>query len=871
MGSQEILDSSEVMDVGVGRCNGGLLQHLSNKVEENDNLDVDILNDLDVYSEAIINDRLTVSRVVNDSIIMGIVSAVQQEASDEIANRDLELARLKETFPPRRLRIDDSEGSGDSAMFEELKADLYPSTSDASAEFDNSQECLEKLALDAKEQFKKLKIEIDKVKGSCSMRRISSASESLGLSGILSEKVPDKWDNVDKSLHDLKIAVNSICKRAIDTADQSKSVLFQWQQERDFQQEIEGMVMKNCVCGLQEEFELRLWNKSAESFSYNAANLPEGKIKEISTLRQELDAISRLLTVPENGQLVSHGSLEHRKVSCNHISSTNSLWEANGKQAESIIPTPENFDHSQLKHLSRDDLANYYKTEVIKMRRQHESKVQEMTEELFSLKREYLRERSSSSPLKKDKEFEELRRRISGVTSLLDGLIMENDKLPPHGDVGESLECLKHRLESLSLENRQLRGSLADKKKETKFLSSQVSAAAKRLSEASLMEANLRRFINNLRWAAEDARFEASLSDDLYKFLIKEMIGQNESSFEQLELEIDIRKGIYDMICNEAAENYHSISKCQAEDSDLEAIIVQGLSEIIYRGAFQEAEMELYELNHKYVNESEVRAALEMKALEIEERLRLNVAEKEILQKQIVALETSNEEKEKLLQEMVDALKTESQRYAVVLDEVEMLKAHASEQQLLLSQSRSEAEVIRGHLGEAFEKIKMYNKESCELRQSLELLGKEKQHALSEFEAKERELANQMGLAVVLIHGLSASVSAFQCRTEEIISKNRFRLENMSSQISALRRKAKRLEQMGFLYKEALKRKRSDLGKAEAEVDLLGDEVDTLLGLLEKIYIALDHYSPILKHYPGIIEILKLVRRELSGEHTKHA
>ena len=38
----------------------------------------------------------------------------------------------------------------------------------------------------------------------------------------------------------------------------------------------------------------------------------------------------------------------------------------------------------------------------------------------------------------------------------------------------------------------------------------------------------------------------------------------------------------------------------------------------------------------------------------------------------------------------------------------------------------------------------------------------------------------------------------------------------------------------------------------EFQVDLLGDEVDTLLSLLEKIYIALDHYSHILRHYPGV-------------------
>lgn len=36
------------------------------------------------------------------------------------------------------------------------------------------------------------------------------------------------------------------------------------------------------------------------------------------------------------------------------------------------------------------------------------------------------------------------------------------------------------------------------------------------------------------------------------------------------------------------------------------------------------------------------------------------------------------------------------------------------------------------------------------------------------------------------------------------------------------------------------------------QVDLLGDKVDYLSDLLEKIYIALDHYSPILKHYPGV-------------------
>jgi hypothetical protein len=36
------------------------------------------------------------------------------------------------------------------------------------------------------------------------------------------------------------------------------------------------------------------------------------------------------------------------------------------------------------------------------------------------------------------------------------------------------------------------------------------------------------------------------------------------------------------------------------------------------------------------------------------------------------------------------------------------------------------------------------------------------------------------------------------------------------------------------------------------QVDLLGDEVEALTDLLAKIYIALDHYSPVFQHYTGV-------------------
>ncbi|TVU16646.1 hypothetical protein EJB05_40221, partial [Eragrostis curvula] len=55
----------------------------------------------------------------------------------------------------------------------------------------------------------------------------------------------------------------------------------------------------------------------------------------------------------------------------------------------------------------------------------------------------------------------------------------------------------------------------------------------------------------------------------------------------------------------------------------------------------------------------------------------------------------------------------------------------------------------------------------------------------------------------------------------------------------------------------------ADYQKAEAEVDVLGDEVEFLVRLLRMTYRALDHYSPVLQHYRGLKEMLCLLGEEL--------
>ncbi|XP_062227425.1 uncharacterized protein LOC133925552 [Phragmites australis] len=93
------------------------------------------------------------------------------------------------------------------------------------------------------------------------------------------------------------------------------------------------------------------------------------------------------------------------------------------------------------------------------------------------------------------------------------------------------------------------------------------------------------------------------------------------------------------------------------------------------------------------------------------------------------------------------------------------------------------------------------------------------------------------------------------------------RLGDLDKQLANLDEQVSSLKRSELVYRKAFTRRCYDLQTAEAEVDLLGDEVELLLGLLRKTYKALDHYSPVLQHYPGIMEMLSLLGKELAVRH----
>ncbi|ONI00074.1 hypothetical protein PRUPE_6G066700 [Prunus persica] len=700
---------------------------VSNDVKKNDNGDVDLVEEFDSYWQDI-NYRLTVSRVVSDTVIKGMV----QEAAEKIADKELEVTKLKEMLHVYHEDVE-NEFLASLAISQEsnrlvkqgTKDKIHPSSLEAILEYDRIEQSLSSLRGATKEEFKKLEAEIDSIRGSS----VKIISELLGLSDILQHKVSDRWGiGVDRTLNCLKSAIETGFQQVEQMVRLSKADVREWQQEQELKAEIEAFVMRNCIW----RFEEKIWDRFYSDKNVNG----HGRMKQrISGLRQELDAISKSPTSTSS-------------------SSSSSSWEENGTH-------------------DKDELINYYNTEMTELKRNHESKVQDITEQLFSLGRELLKERGSSLPSKKNKEFDMLRRRISEVISKLDDILVENEPKATFGIDEESLSRLKDRLESLLSENAQLRDLLTDKKREIKCLSLQVSEAAEKMSEHN-----------------------GGSSSQLFLAEAKERLEQDAAAA------LEKEKERYELAAQEL-ENVRG----EIEHLNMESIIMQEIVVVIFREALKDAEMENLEKG---------------KQLEVE------VANKEKLNQKILFLA---EAKKRLEQEAAAALEKEKERCELAAQELENL--------------RGESNAAHRNL------VEIHKADICKLDQMLLDVNQEKQNAVSLFEAKERKFKQQLKSLVVYSCGLLRAITDFECRVTRDISGNPSRLKSLSSQSRSLKQKAKVLVKRKILYKQGFERKCSDLEKAEAEVDLLGQEVDTLSSLVEKIYMALDHYSPILQHYSG--------------------
>ncbi|KAL3376820.1 hypothetical protein AABB24_003306 [Solanum stoloniferum] len=895
MGSSEVLENWVVRNGnGVKSCgdedregmtNGGFEQ-MANGAKENDNLGDEILEDFETYWEDV-NDRLMVSRMVSDSVIKGIVSAVEQEAAERLVTKDMELANLKEylQFHEGGLSKTELESFGSLMSQDELGSMDFRkcmTLSNVFMEHGKMGDFLDGLRSMEKDEFKKLKKSIDELRGSNSVTNKSSSSEMVKLEGILQDKESGIWVQLDKTLDNIRMMVDTIFKQMDVMLQLSKTSLHQWQEEHLIKVELESMVMRSVIRTMQEEFEYKLWDQYAQLCGDR-----NEKLNAISSLRTELDAVLKSLSSSENGHATTHGSHEAdfftRKTSSEYVTSSKSVWDGNGngKLGDSKTDIPENFDAVMLKHMSKDEIVTYFNNIMTKMKRNHESILQKKTDEYFVLRAEYLNLRGGSAvPQKKDKgESDILRKKIPEIIFKLDDILVENEKHPAFTQETLSFGNLKDRLDNLLSENHQLRDLLKDKKNEVKSLLSQVSDATEKRLQHSLAEADMLKQIGDLNLTMEESLIEASVREDVYTCFLRDLNGGARNEVEELNFG-------FDMLNESNDANAGSTKKIEIEDLEMECLIMQEICGVISGEGIKEAKDMLEELHWEHLNEKEIRTSLDTKVIEMENKLKFEVEEKDRLKQMVSVLDTLVNEKEKLATDASAALAKERDQFEQVRQELNAAKEFASQQQTLASGCYKEVNVVKGQLAEAVERIEVLKEEAAQLNISLEekaeelkeanhranmvlAISEERQTLLSSLESKEIELRKQVETIICNINESSKMIADFECRVTGRLRTNNARFEHSYSQMDCLVKKANLLRRTTLLYQQRLEKRCSDLKLAEAEVDLLGDEVDTLLSLVEKIYIALDHYSPVLQHYPGIMEILKLIKRELTGESTK--
>ncbi|XP_010460859.1 PREDICTED: WPP domain-associated protein-like [Camelina sativa] len=308
---------------------------------------------------------------------------------------------------------------------------------------------------------------------------------------------------------------------------------------------------------------------------------------------------------------------------------------------------------------------------------------------------------------------------------------------------------------------------------------------------------------------------------------------------------------------SQVEENHRNLIS-KLEDSHAEASVHEYCA-VIYKEAFKEADKKLGELK--------------MNVSEKEQALRSEVLEKEILQEEIHLLECHVKEKEDLLQIQENDLATKEEKLEIAFQQINSLQYQIEQQAIVIEDKEKEVKAVSAR---ALEKSEGYEMEISELEQKLELARnnmKITEHEkvkselkLSSIEAEQKRLKNQFVSTVLSLSKWSKDFENLECMVEEKTIKTSSRLKSMQSQLSDLLDEVDELKTRETIFKQLMEKKTCNLQKAETEVDLLGNEIESLMDLLKKIYIALDHYSPVLKHYPGIIEILKLVRRELRGE-----
>ncbi|WVZ95976.1 hypothetical protein U9M48_041673 [Paspalum notatum var. saurae] len=596
---------------------------------------------------------------------------------------------------------------------------------------------------------------------------------------------------------------------------------------------VTGALIKGILIDVQQETASQIALKDADIASLNqklqqlqngSSSFSEGRDRrhdEFYSIRQQLDSISKSLLNSEWGLSGSQHNFEDSENGSKQKDRERSSRDGAAKNFHSGDSKEVFFEQKLLDHIdNKVDLIAFFNKTMNEMKRQHDSVVYEMTEEIFKLKRENLK-KDGSNPfhLRNNKELEQMRKRIEEVITKLDVLLLEtkrtsvrirSDAIPDQQDKSNAVDS----------EIQQTEGGANDDEEDYCFVPTYSSHFA-------FTDANHEINSTRLESGVEDARIAATIREEVERIVIKEFISEIKLELHGYEMEVDMKQEVCSIIQNEA--------------------IAQAMSDIDKKDRAEEESLQKQKI----------------------EKLNLIVDS---------FTEVVREKEEFVSQIGLEAIQT---RVESLCRDLDLLRDKVAKQDSYISEKSREFDVIVGRLEQAQQHVQLNDVTLCELNDilrtssdSVKNLEKQKQALHKVIEEKEKTLASVVSKDKDLKDFMENVVKSmrdfehFMTEQQTIVAN---KVQNSESRFCLLKEQCKHLTKEGSLlrkkvlrYKEISETRGSNLQKAELEVDLLGDEVETLTDLLAKIYIALDHYSPVLQHYTGVMETLNMIKKHIS-------
>ncbi|CAN6209302.1 unnamed protein product [Urochloa humidicola] len=593
-----------------------------------------------------------------------------------------------------------------------------------------------------------------------------------------------KLTEMDEGFSSLKVLLAGVFQQIREMLTLVSASIHDIKWEHELQLEVTGIIIGDCIRGLQDELERKLYEQSSTVNSLRK-NWQE-TMAQCASIREDLIAISDILLPSEEEPhipLCRHESLGNwsdrwkfsffRKKTYQDHSLSSSEENKNSATQKSISPgevISEKSDFRHLKGVPRQEMINYFRSEISKLKRLHELDLQEKTEELFKFKRE-----KWSLALKYDVEFEPLRKKFPEVISRFDQIMSNGMAEPTICSTSYELDerrKLNGRIESLNRDNQHLRCLLAEKSKNVQELSRQVSDASRKMSLQYSLEKQLLRQVNNIEEEYEDIYVESTIRDEIYQTVIRKLVDSHRN------------------ILEDTAQNF------DAKLSSLEA-------------ALSEKDKALC-----LSNEENQKLKEKLSLLEKEHFIQCNQQD----------LEVNKEESEEM-----------------ILRDIEMEPHVAPQRPYEISDQDMQYE------------------ELIKLNQTLEVAST----TLKEVETKKldysdilgkREQQEQLDCILVSIMNLSKEFVEIEHKMSEDTKGNEKKTEILNDRCNHMVQQAIILTKKGLWYKQMLDTRRSELRKAESEVDILGNKVNALLSLVQKIYVTLEHYSSVFQHHPVLLD-----------------